>query len=115
MADPAIQHRPQDLARTERRGADRIATLTGNQGEPRRRGELDDGVISVSRAQPAGSNRPADGIGGRDLLPFPAAAGLDRGQGPLAAVGERRDDHFVARSPTSPAVGQRACNLNRAE
>ena len=63
---------------------------------------------SADRSQ-LGHERPAQGVVGGALLPLPAAALGDRGQRPLAAVGEGSEDHSSAgRAAAQPSARARA-------
>ena len=88
LLDPGVDHRAKHLPGTEGRGTRRVPLLGRQARQPRGLGELDDRPAAVARAQPTGAYRAVDRVGGRDLLPLPAAGRLHGHERALPAVRE---------------------------
>ena len=110
LLDAGFDHRAKHLAGTEGRGARRVPLLGRQPRQPRGLGKLDDRPPAVARPQPARTHRAVDGVGGRDLVPVPAAGRLHGNERALPAIGERRQQHVVMWPRPPPAVGDRPCH-----
>ena len=110
LLDAGVDHRAKHLAGPEGRGARRVPLLRRQARQPRGLGQLDDRPPAVARPQPARPHRAVDRVGGRDLVPVPAAGRLHGYERAFTAIREGRQQHTVMWPRPPPAVGDRPCD-----